>query len=333
MLKKSWIIFMRDFKVNLRDFLALYLLLIPLLFALGINLLAPSINDTTINLGMIAGENSDQAAYFSQYAKVEVFSNQEDLDARILRRDDFFGIVAEGGEYYVLKQGNENEGVVDYAKVLLTFYEQDVQIEDTNAEIFDLGRTVPPMKKLFVNAGILFISVMGGMMITFNIVEEKVDRTIRAINLTPISRRGFIAGKSFMGVFFSLYGTIALIFITGFGYVNWLQLLTVVLLASIISILVGFFQGVRNDDVINAAANLKLLFLPLFGAIAGAELLSDKWQILLYWIPFYWAYKGNDAVLTQTATWPQIGLYAGIILAISAAVYFLLAPKIREGLE
>jgi fluoroquinolone transport system ATP-binding protein len=68
-------------------------------------------------------------------------------------------------------------------------------------------------------------------------------------------------------------------------------------------------------------------------AIAGAELLSDKWQILLYWIPFYWAYKGNDAVLTQTATWPQIGLYAGIILAISVVVYFLLAPKIKEGLE
>ncbi len=333
MLKKSWIIFMRDFKVNLRDFLALYLLLIPLIFALGINLLAPSINDTTINLGMIAGENSDQAAYFSQYAKVEVFSNQEDLDARIMRRDDFFGIVAEGGEYYVLKQGNENEGVVDYAKVLLTFYEQDVQLEETNAEIFDLGRTVPPMKKLLVNGGILFISVLGGMMITFNIVEEKVDRTIRAILLTPISRRGFIVGKSMMGVFLTLYGTIAMILITGFGNVNLLQLLTVVLLASIISILVGFIQGVRNDDVINAAANLKLLFLPLVGAIAGAELLSDKWQILLYWIPFYWAYKGNDAVLTQTATWPQIGLYAGIILAISVAVYFLLAPEIKEGLE
>jgi len=42
MLKKIWTIFMRDFKVNLRDFLALYILLIPVIFGFGIRALAPS---------------------------------------------------------------------------------------------------------------------------------------------------------------------------------------------------------------------------------------------------------------------------------------------------
>ncbi len=68
-------------------------------------------------------------------------------------------------------------------------------------------------------------------------------------------------------------------------------------------------------------------------AIAAIELLGDKWQVFFYWIPFYWSYKGNDAVLAGSATWPQIIGYSLIVLLISAAVYLYLAPKIRKGLE
>ena len=35
MLNKIWSIFMRDLKVNLRDFLSLYILVIPILFGLA----------------------------------------------------------------------------------------------------------------------------------------------------------------------------------------------------------------------------------------------------------------------------------------------------------
>jgi len=68
-------------------------------------------------------------------------------------------------------------------------------------------------------------------------------------------------------------------------------------------------------------------------SIAAAELLTDKWQKFLYWSPFYWAYKGNDAVLTQSATWGQILGYSFIVLLLSVGVYVYLAPKIRKGLE
>jgi len=43
MFRKIWSIFMRDVKVNKRDFIALYILIAPLLFAFGIQALAPSV--------------------------------------------------------------------------------------------------------------------------------------------------------------------------------------------------------------------------------------------------------------------------------------------------
>ncbi|GAF97914.1 unnamed protein product, partial [marine sediment metagenome] len=231
-------------------------------------------------------------AYLEDYAKVEIFGDKERVEERVGKRDNVIGILPSGDSYALLQQGNEPEGVVLYAKYLLTFYDLDASIEDTNAEIIDLGRTVPPLKKMLVNILILMNSVLGGMLIAINIVEEKVDRTIRAIHLSPVSRKVYILGKSLMGMFLSVYGTIAILLITGFGNVNMGQMLTMVFVSTLISILVGFIQGLTNDDVMNAAGNIKILFLPMAAAIAAVELLSDKWQICFYWIPFYWAYKG-----------------------------------------
>lgn len=333
MIKKIWTIFLRDLKVNTRDFLALYIIIFPILFAIGINLLTPSINDTTVNLALIEGENPAQVTYLKDFAKVEVLKDLEAVEKRVAKRDDVIGILPDGEDYYILQQGNEVEEVVGFAKALLTFYEQDVQIENTNAEIIELGRTVPPLKKLLVNIAILLTSILGGMLIAINIVEEKMDRTIRAIHLSPVSRNTYILGKGLMGILLPIYGVSVIVWITGFKGINIGQMILIVLVSSILSLLVGFIQGLKNDDIMNAVGNIKILFLPMAGAIAAIELLSDKWQKFFYWIPFYWAYKGNDAVLSQSATWQQIITYSFIVLLLSAVVYIYLAPKIRKGLE
>ncbi|MTI67020.1 MAG: ABC transporter permease [Firmicutes bacterium] len=333
MFKKVWAIFMRDLKVNIRDFLSLYIFVVPLLFAIAINIFTPGINDTTVNLALLEGENPKQISYFKDFAKVEVFKDIDEIKKRVEGRDNLVAILPEGEKYYIMTQGNEPEGIVEYAKLLNTFFQLDVQIEDSNAEIFEFGRTVPPLKKLLVNTSILFISVLGGMLIALNIVEEKVDRTISAINLTPTSRKSFILGKSIIGLILPIYGSIAITWITGFKSVNFFQLLIIVFASTLLSLLIGFIEGINNEDFMNAAGSIKLLFLPLAASIVAIEILSDKWQKFFYWSPFYWAYKGNDIVLSQNGSWQQILMYSGIVLVICSIVYIFLAPKIRKGLE
>ena len=179
-----------------------------------------------------------------------------------------------------------------------------------------------------VNAAVIFTSIMGGMIIAINIVEEKVDNTISAIHLSPVSRIGFIAGKSLIGVFVPIVGAFILLFFTGFREINYFHAFLMVVTTCLISLTVGFVEGLNNDDVMNAAGNMKLLFMPLFGSIAGVELLADKWHPL-----FYWAYKGNDLVLSNSGSLIEILKYSGIVLGISAIVFVVLAPKIRKGLE
>lgn len=333
MFNRIWTIFKRDLKVNSKDFISLYILVVPILFAVLINLFAPGINDTTVDLALIEGENQSQVEYLEQFAKVELFENIDDIKNRVEKRDAMIGIIPENGSYYLMIQGNEPKGIVDYAKLLNSFYELGISVEDSNGELIEFGRDVPPLKKTLVNTSILFISILGGMLIALNIVEEKVDNTLRAINLTPTSRTTFILGKSMMGIFLSVFGSIALIIITGFRDVNILQLLLVILVTSLLSILVGFIQGLTNKDIIGAAGSIKLLFLPLIAGVLAIEMLGDKWQKFFYWNPFYWAYKGNDVILSQSGTWGQILMYCGLVLLLCGVVYLFLAPKIREGLE
>jgi ABC-type multidrug transport system permease subunit len=332
MLRKIWTIFIRDLKVNTRDFLALYILLAPFIFGFGINALAPSVNDSTVNLAMLEIDDPGKVEYLEQYGKVELFQDLDALTARVEKRDNIIGILPEGEGSYILAQGNEPEDVTDFAKLLNSYHQLGLSVDQTTTEFESFGRTEPPLKKMLVNISLLFTAVLGGMMISINIVEEKMDNTISAVNVSPISRVGFILGKSMMGIFLAVYGSIALLWITGYGDVNVWQMMLAILGVTLLSLVVGFVEGVVNDDVMNAAAGIKMLFLPVAAAVAAVELLSDKWQILFYWVPFYWSYKGNEAILSYSATWTQVIGYTVIVLALSGVVYAFLAPKIKTGL-
>jgi len=326
-------VFLRDMKVSLRDFIALYIIAFPLLFALIINLFLPGINDSTVTLALLENDDPEHVAYYRDYAVVELFETAEDIRHRVAKRDNIVGILPEKGDYHILAQGNEPEGLIDYVKTLRAYEYFGVTAEDTSVELVDFGRTIPPMKKLFVNVAIMLGSVLGGMLIALNIVEEKVDNTVSAINVSPISRGEFIMGKSIIGIVVPVAGLLVMLVITGFGTVNLLQIMLMMLASSIISVLVGFIEGINNDDVMNAAGNIKILFLPLMGSVAAAELLADKWQKFFYWIPFYWTYKANDLILSKSGSWGEILLYTAIVIMISSLVFLVLAPKIRKGLE
>lgn len=333
MFRRIWTIFKRDLKVNAKDAISLYILIIPILFAILINVFSPGINDTTINLALLTNDNESKIEYFEKFSKVQLFNTEDEIKERVEKRDAMIGIIPEKETDYLLIQGNEPQEIVDYAKLLKSFYELNINIKDSNSTLIEFNRTVPPLKKTLVNISILFISILGGMLIALNIVEEKVDHTLSAINVTPTSRVTFLLGKSIMGIILSVFGSVALIGITGFGGINILQLLLVVLITSLLSILVGLIQGLTNTDIIGAAGSIKLLFLPLIAGVLAIEMLGDKWQKYFYWNPFYWAYKGNDLILSQIGTWRQILTYSIFILGLCAIVYVLLAPRIRKGLE
>jgi len=75
-----------------------------------------------------------------------------------------------------------------------------------------------------------------------------------------------------------------------------------------------------------------LFSVPLAASVAGYEFLSEKWQWVLYWSPFYWAFDAVTAIILKEATWLQILRNCGVILFISVLVFLLLQKKIKRGM-
>ncbi len=263
----------------------------PILIAIAITSFTPGLNDTTVNIAMLESDEAEHIEYMEQFAKVELFETVEDMEYRVSKRDDIAALVPEGDGYEIVIQGNEPEVVEGFTKMLQALYELGATKEETTAELMSFGHTVPPLKTMFVNMMISLTVMLAGMLIAISIVEEKTENTINAVNVSPISQTGFVVGKSLFGGLTALIGIIIGLIINGYADINWMMIILVGLSSMILSLVVGFIQGLTSEDLMEAAANVKMLFLPIAGSIAGYELLADKWQWTMYWSPFYWAYK------------------------------------------
>jgi ABC-2 type transport system permease protein len=333
MIKKLFTIFKRDLLSSRRDAMAIYIIVIPLLLAVGITLFAPGLNDTSVNLALLKSDSPDHIEYMEQFSKVELFGSLDELEIRVAKRDDVVAIAPKGNGYEIILQGNESEIVEEYAVLLNTLYELGSTQEETTAQLISFGRTIPPLKIMLVNMLISMTIMLSGMLIAISIVDEKVENTINAINVTPISQTGFVIGKSLLGGVAAMLGIIGGVLITGFYDVNWFMIVLIGLTSMILSLVIGFLQGLSSGDVIEAAGNVKMVMLPIAGSIAGYEFLADKWQWTMYWSPFYWAYKANNLILSKTADWGTVLLCAGMVIGLSLIVYLVSLPRLRKGLS
>ena len=326
-------IFFRDLKTARRDSLALIIVIMPIVLALGITLFVPGLNDTTVNLVLLRNDKPAHIEYMENFAKVEFVDNRTDAVKRVNNRDDVVAMIQKGDGYEIIIQGNESEIVENYAASLSALYELGSTVNETTATMYSFGHSVSPVKTMLVNMLISMTIMLAGMLIAISIVGEKADNTINAINVTPVSQTEFVLGKSLMGGFIALISIIISLLITGYYDINWLMIILVGLSSMVLSLVLGFVQGLASDDVIEAASNIKLIMLPVAGSIVGYELLSANWQWTMYWSPFYWAYKANQLILNKTADWPTVLLSTGMVLLLSSAVYFALKSKIRAGLS
>lgn len=333
MLNRIIRIFIKDSKIAFRDAIIIYMIIVPILLSIGILLLIPSISDMSIKIAVLQSEDEKYLEYLEKFAQLEKFDNIEELERRVLKKDNIIGMVSKDNSHQIIAEGNEDPVTTDFAKLLNRQYEQGATKENSTAKIYSFKKTVNPIKTKLSNMLILVVVMISGMIISLGIIEEKSDNTISAINVSPVSNGEFIIGKCFFGGFAAFGCIIISLNILGYSDINWLMIMLIAFLSFVLSSLVGFLQGINSSDVIEAASGIKLMMFPGAVSIAGYELLSDKWQWTMYWSPFYWAYKANDLILSKKAIWEEIMICAGFVLAICIILYIIFIPGIRKKLS
>ncbi|HCX65435.1 MAG TPA: hypothetical protein DHN33_09520 [Eubacteriaceae bacterium] len=332
-MKKILAIVKRDLKSGVRDWLILYLLLAPVLFAVILRLFIPGVESS--NLHFVALEQLPQAdqTHIEQYATIEYVENVDQLEERVSRIDDVIGITKESNEFQIVQQGNEQEGLLQTTGYVLQSVDESFEDVPIELSFSEIGWEFSPAKLQGGNALIILSTILGGMLILLNLVEEKMNNTISAVHVSTVSKAQFVLGKGIMGYLMSIYGAVAAVLILGFDGINYGMLTVTVLSLACISVIIGFSIGVVNDEPIAAIAGMKITFVPVIASIFGAIYLPQAWQVVLYWSPFYWAYDSIVALLLNEATWQQILTNSAIILAITALVFLGLRKRITQGLR
>ncbi|MBJ8326238.1 ABC transporter permease [Streptococcus pacificus] len=335
MLRKIVTIFLKDAKIARRDAILSYMMVVPIILAVGILLLLPQLseNSFSIKTALLRTESKTYIDYMKKYTQVELFDNKEALENRLLKTDDSIGLISKNNDYEMIVEGNESSQTILLAQFLNQKFKEGANPETSSADIVTFKTSVNPLKTKLTNMLILLVIMSSGMMIALGLVEEKSDNTISAMTVSPVSQGAFILGKSLFGGCSALFGIIISLLILGYADINWFMLLSIGFMSFILSALVGFLQGTNSTDIIEVASSLKLMMLPIVAAVACYELLADNWQWTMYWNPFYWVYKANDLILSKEAIWNEMFFYMLIVFAISITSYFISIPIIKKKLR
>jgi ABC-2 type transport system permease protein len=295
--------------------------------------MVPSLGSSVLNLAVDPSVDQAVVEYLEQHADVVLYDTEDQLLKRVRAMDDVFGIQQTGDRFGIVREGNETEGMEVILKQVLNAYaNQDIELP-AEIRISDIGWKLPPLKQFGGSLLVVFVSFFGGMIIMMNIVEEKQSNTLSAINVTSVSRPEYVVGKGLLGFVIPIFHSFVVLLIMGFTGLNFAMVTMVVISIALISVIVGFMIGVLNDNVISAASSMKALFVPILASVFGGIYLADKWQPLLYWSPFYWAYDSMNRIILGEATWFHIVRNSGIILALTAVVFAFLSKRIARGLN
>lgn len=333
MLRRILAVTMRDIRSGMRDAMIPYILIAPLLVTVLLKIFIPSVGSTVINVALPKTAEPAFVEFVERYGDVELLEDREAIVKRVKATDDLFGIVPKADGYELIAAGNELTGTIEMVQSVLSSWQNPGLEPPVELKISDMGWKLSPLARFGTNFLVVFMSVFGGMIVMLNLVEEKQYNTMAAINVSALRRWEYVLGKALPGIVLPILHAFAVLLIMGFTEINYLQVAVVALAIALISMILGFVVGVYQSEPIGAVASMKILFLPIMASVFGAIFLPEKWQPVLYWSPFYWAYRSVDDIVLQQAAWSDIWLHNLIILAITALVFGLMYKRIKRGMK
>lgn len=327
----------RDFKSSIRDFIAIYIIISPFVIAFIIAGFVPATEDASVTIltdGTVSAEVIDS---LDDYVALEVYEDRTSMERRINATDDRIGLSQlSDGSFEIVTEGNEAEGIDVLLQNLLNRYtsEKNGQVMNVvDVQFSDIGVKTSPVAIIGLVSIAIVALVLGGMVVSMNIIEEKESMTFSALNTTPLTRTQFMIGKSLAGSIIAVVQIMASFYIFGFGNVNFLQVLFISVTGLSVVIIMGFILGLVSPNQMAAVANMKVLFLPISITIIGALMMPVRLHFLLWWSPFYWIYDGMTNIIQETATWGGLIVDGVGVTVITIIVYLLFRKKINANLQ
>ncbi len=175
-MKRILTIIKQDWTNILRDNLLFYIFLAPVIMAVAVRLLAPSIETASVRVAVNEAMPQTIQENLAEFAKVFVVSDRKSIITRVEKNDDVPGIYWEDGQFEIILQGNEQEGE-ELSQILLS-------AATSPEETADFTVITHPKESLFTEYALIFVLItavmLGAIVESFNMVRDKESGMIRA---------------------------------------------------------------------------------------------------------------------------------------------------------
>lgn len=315
----------KEAKLIFRNGISRYLVLAPVILALIFIMVFGAMRESNLVVAVDNTISASDREKLEQVFDVEEFDSSVKMHARVEAVDSVVGVTDENGKISVIAQGNEDADFIDSMSVKVKTALLAKPIEFTSRAVEGKGDFAFRFCLISVYLLSLFI---GGSIVGLTSVSERENGVIHAIAVSPITFPRYIAGKLIPAMLISVVGTVLVTLIT--GNLQALPSMTLLALASVFvcgmsAFVVPSFAG----NQIAAVGVLKLSMPVMLVLPLSSMFVSDKLQVLYYWLPMYWQCRGIQQILSGDKALLSVLLSFFVSLPWFYGVAVLFSKKIR----
>jgi ABC-2 type transport system permease protein len=319
----------KDMKEFLRNKTIIIVILLPLLASLFFLIIEDAGLNKDFNIGVIESSDSQLSAYINEnIANINVVEFDNLANARKAVGDTLAGVIN-------IKGSDDFELYLNAANTSSYFFLQN-QLEN----IIQRYLNIPLEYNLQINAvnriegklGFLpiwltiTITMIGVLIISGNLAEEKENKTMDAVYITPASNLLFLIGKILSGVILSTITALIMLFINGFYRQPLSNILTVflaVFLGSLVFNLIGLIIGTKSESQSAARSVGTIIYFPLLFPTLIYNL-SDFTELLAKFFPTYYLFQIVNSLLSIDANFDFIWYNLSILFLFAVILSGLL---------
>jgi fluoroquinolone transport system permease protein len=181
---------------------------------------------------------------------------------------------------------------------------------------FDLARLYPLLVSFFF---IMEIPMIVGVVMGLLLLDERDDGTLIALQVTPVSMRGYAIYRMALTVALSAIHILICTPLTGLMPLSSLpRLIPIALLASLFAPLLALVMAAFAGNKVEGLALMKAFGILMVGPVA-AYFIQSRWQLLLGVLPSYWWAKAYWATGAAGSMW--LYLMAGTVYHVLLMVW------------
>ncbi|MDH4119014.1 MAG: ABC transporter permease [Acidimicrobiia bacterium] len=334
----------KDLRLGPRSPIFLWVLILPVLLTLVLQVAFGSLFDPSPRLGvfdagesrvtqLLQGADGIEVQVVSTAAEVKDLVQAHDLDAGLVLAADFDRMVADGArpplELYVAGESQAADRMVLSVTVLDAIRSLQTEDAPVTVNVVGVGDEGLPIAVRLIPAIVMYALMIAGVFLpAFNIADEREHQTLDAMVVTPVKLAEVVTAKGLVGFALAIPMALVTLWLNDALGSRWPALVTVIVIAGLMYTCIGMLYGVVSKNIAGVFTLIKGTGIVLLGP-AIFYLFPDWPQWIAKLFPTFWVIDPLYRVSVENAS---IGDLAGSF-AVAAVVIAVVVVGVAAGVR